>query len=110
MATTTKTAQSTYVFFNGGLHLAKDNADASRQYVQYLSGMNLKGSKLASLEGSKDGRVYTGGKIAAHVDYDGRVWAMAGAELTASIKLAEDEMDDKAVIASFTKLLMARMM
>src|SRR5271157_3155135 len=107
MATTTKTAaQGTYVYFGSGLHRAKDNADASRQYVQWLNGMNLSGSKLASFPPAKDGRIYTDGKIAAHVAYDGRVWATGKEVIASNMKLAEDELDDKGVIASFTKLLL----
>lgn len=105
MATKTKT--STYVYFGGKLHAAKDNADASRQFMAVVN--HVKSATADSVEpvDSKEGRVYTDGKLTAHVSHYGNVWDVSSKEaITASIKLAEDELDDKAVIASFTKLLL----
>jgi hypothetical protein len=112
----------TYVYFGGKLHQAKDNADASRQFVSWIGENELGASNLKE----KDGRIYFDGELVGHVSYNGRIWDLRGNEIgkgpnaqqhldeskgiIGSLKLAVDELDDKAVIASFTKLIMARMM
>lgn len=77
-----------HVWFGKHLHSAKDNADASRQFQEWIDDNNFGASDL----GSRDGNIYVDGKLSAHVSYNGRVWDAAGKEIIASRKAGADLM------------------